>query len=165
MRNLQEQVKKAFSYQKLFWPFTVWINCRPSASNFKSFSQSLEQFFLTVGQNSFGSKIPKSKGWKIAFSYLWSKIFRIIYDQMRSSKSRSYIIQGTAWIMAWIFQARVFNFQGIIWSHIHILMPCSGHYHNGFCSATWGFVSPVNSWFGRAGHHAAQADWWPLGQL
>ena len=68
MRNLQEQVKKAFCYQKLFWPFTVWINCssdlknfknsRPSASNFKNFSRSLEQFFLTVGQNNFGDKIP-----------------------------------------------------------------------------------------------------------
>ena len=68
MRNLQEQVKKAFCYQKLFWPFTVWINnpsdlknfsnSRPSASNFKSFSQTLEQFFLTVGQNNFGNNIP-----------------------------------------------------------------------------------------------------------
>ena len=68
MRNLQEQVKKAFCYQKLFWSFTVWINCssdlknfansRPSASNFKFFSRSLEQFFLTVGQNNFGNKIP-----------------------------------------------------------------------------------------------------------
>ena len=68
LRNLQEQVKKAFCYQELFWPFTVWINCssdlknfensRPSASNFKSFSRSLEQFFLTVGQNNFGNKIP-----------------------------------------------------------------------------------------------------------
>ena len=58
MRNLQEQVKKAFCYQKLFWPFTVWINCssdlksfansQSSASNFKSFSWSLEQFFLTI---------------------------------------------------------------------------------------------------------------------
>ena len=67
LRNLQEQVKKAFCYQELFWPFTVWINCssdlknfensRPSASNFKSFSRSLEQFFLTVGQNNFGNKI------------------------------------------------------------------------------------------------------------
>ena len=67
LRNLQEQVQKAFCYQELFWPFTVWINCssdlknfensRPSASNFKSFSQSLEQFFLTVGQNNFGNKI------------------------------------------------------------------------------------------------------------
>ena len=48
LRNLQEQVKKAFCYQKLFWPFTVWINCtsdlknsaksQPSASNFKSCS-------------------------------------------------------------------------------------------------------------------------------
>ena len=67
MRNLQEQVKKAFCYQKLFWPFTVWINCssdikifansQPSASNFKSFSRSLEQFFLPVVQNNFGYKI------------------------------------------------------------------------------------------------------------
>ena len=68
LRNLQEQVKKVFCYQKLFWPFTVWINCssdlknfansRPSASNFKSFSRSQEQFLLTVGQNNFGNKIP-----------------------------------------------------------------------------------------------------------
>ena len=67
MRNLQEQVKKAFCYQKLFWPFSVWINCssdlkilencRPSASNFKSFSRSLEHFFQTVGQNNFGNEI------------------------------------------------------------------------------------------------------------
>ena len=68
MRNLQEQVKKAFSYQKLFWPFTFWINCSshlkifenswPSALNFKRFSRSLEQFFLKVGQNNFVNKIP-----------------------------------------------------------------------------------------------------------
>ena len=35
-----------------------FANSRPSASNFKSFSRSLEQFFLTVGQNNFGNKIP-----------------------------------------------------------------------------------------------------------
>ena len=71
MRNLhQEHVKKAFCYQKLFWPFIVWINCSsdlknfanswPSASIFKSFPQSLEHLFLTVGQNNFGNKIPLS---------------------------------------------------------------------------------------------------------
>ena len=68
LRNLQEQVKKAFCYQKLFWSFTVWINCSSdlkvfanswlSASDFKNFSRSLEQFFLTEGQNNFGNKIP-----------------------------------------------------------------------------------------------------------
>ena len=52
----------------MFWLFTIWINyssglknfanSRPSASNFQSFSQSLEQFFLTVGRNNFGNKIP-----------------------------------------------------------------------------------------------------------
>ena len=65
LRNLQEQVKKPFCYQKLFWPFTVcssdlkiFVNSGPSASNFKFFSWSLEQFFLTVDQNNFGNKIP-----------------------------------------------------------------------------------------------------------
>ena len=58
LRNLQEQVKKPFGYQKLIWSFTVWTNCssdlknfansRPSASNFKSFSRSLDHFFLTI---------------------------------------------------------------------------------------------------------------------
>ena len=37
-------------------------NSRPSASNFKSFSRSLEQFFLTAGQNNFGNKIPFLNG-------------------------------------------------------------------------------------------------------
>ena len=56
----KEQVKKAFCYQNLFGPFTVWINCtsdlktfansQPSALNLKKKSQSLEQFFLTVGR-------------------------------------------------------------------------------------------------------------------
>ena len=68
MRRFQEQVKKVFCCQKLFWPFTVWINwssdlkifanSRPSASNFKSFLRSSEHFFLTVGQHNFGNKIP-----------------------------------------------------------------------------------------------------------
>ena len=35
-----------------------FANSRPSASNFKRFSRSLEQFFFTVGQNNFGNKIP-----------------------------------------------------------------------------------------------------------
>ena len=34
-----------------------FANARPSASNFKSFSRSLEQFFVTIGQNNFGNKI------------------------------------------------------------------------------------------------------------
>ena len=68
LRNLQEHIKKAFCYQKLFFPFTIWINCssdlknfansRPSASDFKSLSRSLEHFFLTVGLNNFVNKIP-----------------------------------------------------------------------------------------------------------
>ena len=58
MRNLQEQVKKAFCYQKLFWPFTVWINCssdrekllkfEAEGREFEKKSRSLEQFIQTV---------------------------------------------------------------------------------------------------------------------
>ena len=40
-----------------------FANSRPSASNFKSFSRSLEQFFLTVGQNNFDNKIPFPSPW------------------------------------------------------------------------------------------------------
>jgi hypothetical protein len=86
MRNLQEQVKKAFCYQELFWPFTVWINCssdlkiftnsRPSASNIKSFSRSLEQFFLTVGQNNFGNKIPFSQNIREYYDILSCKLLK-----------------------------------------------------------------------------------------
>ena len=36
-RNLQKQVKKAFCYQELFLPFTVWINC---SSDLKKFANS-----------------------------------------------------------------------------------------------------------------------------
>ena len=31
--TLQEKVKKAFCYQKLIWPFTVWINCSKGQLN------------------------------------------------------------------------------------------------------------------------------------
>ena len=37
MRSLQEQVQKAFCYQKLFGPFTVLINC---SSDLKIFANS-----------------------------------------------------------------------------------------------------------------------------
>ena len=61
----------------MFWTYTVWINCssdlktfansRPLASNFKLFSWSLKQFFLTVGQINYGNKIP----FRFCFLYTW----------------------------------------------------------------------------------------------
>ena len=69
MRNLQEQVKKAFCCQKLFWPFTVWTNCSSDLKTFanSSFSRSLEIFVLTIGQNNFGNKIPFLSRYNIFF--------------------------------------------------------------------------------------------------
>ena len=94
MRNLKEQVKTAFCYQKLFLPFTVWTNCssdlkifthsRPTVSNFKSSSQSLEHFFLTVGQNNFVNKIPfmKSMMFLMTVWYLaWEKKSRLLKSE------------------------------------------------------------------------------------
>ena len=66
LRSLQEQVTKAFCYQELFWPFTVWINCSSNLKfckflafilKFLKFFWSLEHFFLTVDQNNFGNEI------------------------------------------------------------------------------------------------------------
>ena len=69
------------SNQKLFWPFTVRINWSRdlqifanswlSASNLKSFSPSLEQFFLTVCQNNFENKIQFLHH---SFSKLWNQV-------------------------------------------------------------------------------------------
>ena len=57
MINLQEQVKKTFRYRiNCSSDLKNFANPRPSASNFKSFSRSLEQFVLTVGQNNFVTK-------------------------------------------------------------------------------------------------------------
>ena len=114
MRNLHEQVKKAFCYQKLFWPFTVWINrssdlknfanSLPSASNFKSFSRSPEQPFLTVGQNNFGNKIPDSFFW-IFFIFCFAdglrekekkELFPVV-KQVSIMKDNTYQLQRHIW--------------------------------------------------------------------
>ena len=121
MRNHQKQVKKAFCYQKLFWPFTVWINCSsdlktfanswPSASNFKSSSQSLEHFFLVVvqnkiqfpvgfyipivffnlnyncsGQNNFGNKIPFMNSMNFFNFDAWIITYSECRNQCQTSK-------------------------------------------------------------------------------
>ena len=44
MLNLQEQVNKAFCYQQLFSPFTVWINCSKVGNKW-------DNFFLTLRQD------------------------------------------------------------------------------------------------------------------
>ena len=74
---------KGILFQKL-WPFTVPINCssdlknvansRPSVSNFKGFPRSREQFFLTVGEDNFGNKIPILNGYRHSWNhYIHSK--------------------------------------------------------------------------------------------
>ena len=61
----------------LYSDFKFFANSLPSASNFKGFFRSLEQFFLTVGQNNFGNKTPlhthvykRTKGFRVGLMIL-----------------------------------------------------------------------------------------------
>ena len=68
-------------------------NSRPSASNFKNFSRSLEQFFLTVGQNNFGNKIPlpfQKLSW---FFWKWFSFKNIGFFHSSISKSNSIFLR------------------------------------------------------------------------
>ena len=86
---------KKHSITKLFCPFIVWIHCssdlknfansQPSASNFKSFSRSLEHFFLTVGHDNFGNKIP------IFLRNYWQNFIHIISYQ-KDPNWRDYLV-------------------------------------------------------------------------
>ena len=99
MRNLKEQVKKTFCYQKLFWPFTVWVNCSsnlkifanswPSSSNFKSFFSITRTIFSPLGQKTFGNKIPMNN----VLPFLSFGIFFFIKDSflcLQSHQSNHY---------------------------------------------------------------------------
>ena len=89
LRNLQEQVKKTFCFKICSdLAFTVWMNyssdlknvanSRPSNSNFKCFSHSLRQFFITVDQKIFGNKIPMISRYLFFNDFLWMKKCSII---------------------------------------------------------------------------------------
>ena len=54
----------------------IFANSQPSASNFKSFSRSLEHFFLALGQNNFGNKISLPKEKKNIYQLKNESIFR-----------------------------------------------------------------------------------------
>ena len=55
---LTKIVQTLHCLNKLFEWSQKNCNSRPSASNFKKISWSLEHFFLTIGQKNFGNKIP-----------------------------------------------------------------------------------------------------------
>ena len=113
MRNFQKQVKKPFCYQKLFWLFTVckiFANSWHSASNFKRFSRSLEQFFLTVGKNNFGNKIPM---------IFWTK-FRNSGHSFRLARGLSYSIVSHTWSPQWM-PGIILNWRyPVLYTYLHI---------------------------------------------
>ena len=78
MRNLREQVKKAFSYQKLFWPFTVQTNCFKYLKTFaKTFSLEFQKFFSIT-------RTFLTEGWKHDTIILFSWYFFLFFLEKRS---------------------------------------------------------------------------------
>ena len=82
MRNLQEQVKIAFCYQKFFRSFTVWIDCFSDLKNFansrlKAEKFFLDQFFLTVYVRTIFVK--KYQFWDLFTTDIYLLIWHILY--------------------------------------------------------------------------------------
>jgi hypothetical protein len=117
-RNLQEQVKKAFCHQKLFWHFTVQTNCSSDlrnfanswilAWNFKSFSRSIEQFVRTVDQNNFGNKIPFQDSYlqqQVIFAWcsFFDSFLQILFDILPILPWHSF------WPIIWHFASQSFE--------------------------------------------------------
>ena len=120
----QEQVKKAFCYQKLFWPFTVRINCsidlkifansQPSASNFKSFSQALEQFFLQKGLLTFDHLALNSIAKMLEFyTYLFAN--RSLFERMQRNSKMPDVIANTFFFLCWKKIMEFFMLDNLLW--------------------------------------------------
>ena len=99
MKNLQEKVKKAFCYLKLFWPFTVWINCSSDLKNFANSRLEFQKFFSntrtifsTVSQYNFDNKIPDMCIKHIFYSFVIFPFYSILVG---ISFSKEYILKRT----------------------------------------------------------------------
>ena len=76
------------SHEVLYGDLKKFANSQLSVTNFKSFSRSLEQFFLTEGQKKFRSKIP------ILFIQL--EVKEILRDYVL--EIRSHYLSGLKWV-------------------------------------------------------------------
>ena len=81
LTNLQYRVKRNILFQKLFywspnfWKFSVF------SLKFQKFFLITKQFFLTVGQNNFGNKIPF--GEILCFIERWRTMFLWIVSSLK----------------------------------------------------------------------------------
>ena len=135
MRNLQEQVKKhsvtkncsalSMFEKKSSSDLKLFENSPPSASDLKSFSRSLEQFFLTVGQNNYGNKIPLyflfCQGFRLSRNYQFNKKFllclslQVIFEIVFISSI--YLLSSLCVIFAIVLKSNFFLF-----SSLHVVL-------------------------------------------
>ena len=76
----------------------MFANSQPSASNFKSFSPSLDQFFITVSQNNFDNKIP------LIFFSIFFLHWSIHTKKIISIKERKTVLQKGLLLQDWVLR-------------------------------------------------------------
>ena len=128
LRNLKEQVKKHSVTKNCSDLFTIWINCSSnlknfakswrSASNFKSFSGSLEQFFLTVGQNNFGKQNTNS----------WPEFHLKLHKWNSSTECHSFLVSTSARVISHLQTAIAAS-----WDFLHNGARFNLNLHYNFC--------------------------------
>ena len=99
--NLQQQVKN-INFQKIFWSFTVQINCfsdlkmfqilNLQLSIFKSFPRSLDQFFSHSRLEQFSKQNTNLNFIKIALQhfYFWHTFYRFWWFETKGLRSLGY---------------------------------------------------------------------------
>ena len=128
----------------MFWPFTVWINCSSDLNflqilDLRSFSWSLKQFFLTVGQNSFGKKntIPFNSLMNPAFD-----VFNLLFFPWKQFVCLNFAayfhsIWAVSHDMGWWYED--FQLQN---ADLEIVL-----IYNAFHTAQWGYQNLLTSHF------------------
>ena len=103
MRNLQEQVKKALCYQKLFCPFTVQINCSKAHSLCK---KCLHNLHCSLKKESFTPNLSKLTTADVSCHFM----------KTRSLCRTVYLMNRFLWSQKFCkFSAFSFEFQMFFW--------------------------------------------------
>ena len=140
MRNLHEQVKKAFCYQKLFWPFTVWINCCSLESRITRtiFSHSRSEPFLV--------KIKKKKMhiWEIRSIKVKNNVHPFLHNAWPHLWSTVYRGAFCKFTFQWIYYCHSSKFIGNETGKTHLCAVMHSQHNTDFSLKVWG--SRITFW-------------------
>ena len=86
------------------------LQIQPSASNFKSFSQSVEQSYKTEGETNFGNKMPIFTQNIFSPRWFWVKIIDLLWIGSVLPKGQTTVIIISAWLSTQIWVKWVSQF-------------------------------------------------------